>query len=112
MIELDEVENARYSPEMHILKVHMINRVITKIGFQYLQVYQIASYKKPFNDKWYHREDGSEPSGQFDLPENFHPSKSRQSVLKGKLRSAGYNVHASLSGTANNVFLTERKDAG
>lgn len=97
---------------MSILKIHMAKWVIAKSGFLCLQLYQIASYKKPFNDKWYHREDGSEPSGQFDLPENFHPSKSRQSVLKGKLRSAGYNVHASLSGTANNVFLTERKDAG
>ena len=76
MIELDEVKNAQYGTEVHILKVHMAKRVITKSRFQCLQLYQIASYKEPFDDQWYHREDRSEPCGHFDLPLNFHPSES------------------------------------
>ena len=58
MIELDEVKNALYSTKMHILKVNMGKRVITKSGFQCLQLRQIASYKEPFHDQWYPREDG------------------------------------------------------
>ena len=76
MFELDEVKNAPYSSEMHILKVHMAKGVITKSEFQCLQLYQIASYKELFNDQWYRRQDGSETYSHFDLPENFHPNKS------------------------------------
>lgn len=58
-IEPEEVKNTLYSTEMHILKVHMAKRVITKGGFQYLQLYQIGSYKERFHHQWYRREDGS-----------------------------------------------------
>ena len=50
MTELDEVKNAPYSTEMHILKVHMVKRVIKKSRFQCLQLYQIASYKEPLHN--------------------------------------------------------------
>lgn len=59
MIEPEEVKNTLYSAEVHILKVHMAKRVIRKGGFQYLQLYQIGSYKEPFHHQWYRREDGS-----------------------------------------------------
>ena len=49
--------------------------MITKIGFQGIQLYQIAGEKEPFRDQWYLREDGSEPYGHFDLLENFHPNE-------------------------------------
>ena len=42
MIELDEVKSAPCSTEIHILKVHMVKRVIMERGFQCLQ-YQTAS---------------------------------------------------------------------
>ena len=48
---------------MRILKVHMIEQVITKNGFQCLLLYQMTSSKEPFHDQWYHREDGTEPCG-------------------------------------------------
>ena len=34
-------------------------------------------------------------------------TKAVQSVLKGKSEAAGGNVHATLNGTANSVFMTE-----
>ena len=37
----------------------------------------------------------------------FIQMKAMQSLLKRKLGAAGYNVHAGLSGTTNNVFMTE-----
>ena len=58
MIELYEV-NVQYSTEIHILKVHMAKRVITKSEFRYLQLHQIARYKEHFHNQWYRREDGS-----------------------------------------------------
>ena len=38
MSELDEVKNALHSTKMHILKVSMVKWVITKSGFQCLQL--------------------------------------------------------------------------
>ena len=32
-IELDEVKNAWYNTEMHVLKLHMVKQVIKKSGF-------------------------------------------------------------------------------
>ena len=58
MTELDEVKNALHSTKMHILKVRMVKLVITRRGFQCLQLHQIASYKEPFHNQWYRREDG------------------------------------------------------
>ena len=76
MIELDEVKNAPDSTKLHVLKIHMAKQVIKKSWFQCLQLYEIVSYKEPFRDQWYHRENGSEPCGHFILPNNFHPNKS------------------------------------
>ena len=50
MIELDKVKNAPYSTEMHILKVDMAKRLITKSEFQCLQLHQIASYRNLSSD--------------------------------------------------------------
>ena len=83
--EKGEVKNSPYRTEMHILKVYMSKQVIMKSGFQCRQLYQIASYKKPFHDQWYRREDGSEPCGHFDLLENFHPNESCAKCFKGEI---------------------------
>ena len=50
MIYLDEVKNAPYNTEIHALRVYVAKGVITKIGFQCLQLYEIASYKELFHD--------------------------------------------------------------
>ena len=42
MTEPDEVKNNQYYTEMHFLKAHMAKRVISKSGFQCLQLYQTA----------------------------------------------------------------------
>lgn len=42
MTEPDEVKNNQYYTEMHFLKVDMAKRVISKSGFQCLQLYQTA----------------------------------------------------------------------
>ena len=110
MIDLDEVKNTPYSTEIHIFKVHMAKRVITKTGFQSLQLYQIASYKEPFydHDEWYHRKDGSDSCGHFNLSfQAFIQTKAVRNVLKRKLGTAGYNFHAVLIGAKNNVFMTK-----
>ena len=81
-----------------------LNGCSQKSRFQYLKLYQIASYKELFYDQWYHRENGSGPFGYFDQPENFYPNEFAPSVLTGKLGVAEYNV---VSGTLNSVFMTE-----
>ena len=85
MIELDEVKNAPYITEMHILKVHMAKRVITKIGFQCLQLHQIVSCNEPFHDQWNRGENGSEPCGPFNLPKIFQPSESCTKCFEGEI---------------------------
>ena len=40
MTEPDEVKNNQYYTEMHFLKVDMAKRVISKSGFQCLQLYE------------------------------------------------------------------------
>lgn len=67
---------------MPILKVHMAKWVIAKSEFLCLQLYKIASYKKPFHDQWYHREDKSESWGHFDPSEIFHPNESCSKCFK------------------------------
>ena len=42
MTEPDEVKNNQYYTEIHFLKAHMAKRVISKSGFQCLQLYQTA----------------------------------------------------------------------
>ena len=81
MNELDEVKNARYSTEMHILKTHLADT----FGFQCLQLYQVGSFKEPFHDQWYRREDRSEPCGHFDLPKNFHPMENCSRCFEGEI---------------------------
>ena len=85
MTEPDEVKNNQYYTEMHFLKVDMAKRVISKSGFQCLQLYQTAIDRLPFHDKQYHREDGSEPRGHFDLPENFHLNRNCLKCFEEKI---------------------------
>ena len=85
MIELDEVKNAPYITEMHILKVHMAKWVITKIGFQCLQLHQIVSCNEPFHNQWNRGENGSEPCGPFNLPKIFQPSESCTKCFEGEI---------------------------
>ena len=85
MIELDEVKNAPHSTDMYFLKVRMAKRVFAKRAFQCLQLYQIISYKEPFHDQCYHRENGPEPCGHFNLPKTLHPNESCTKCFEGEI---------------------------
>ena len=57
MTELGEAKRTLYIIKIRILKVLVAKELITKSGFQCLWLYQIASYKEPFQDQWHSRED-------------------------------------------------------
>ena len=84
MIEPDNVKDAPYSTDMHILQVHMAKRLITNSGFHCLQLFRIASDDEPFHDQWYRRNDGVEPCGHFDIPNGYDIHNTCGRCLEGE----------------------------
>ena len=105
IFELDEVKNARYSTKRHALKYHMTKQVIKKSWFQCLQLYETKSNFSLINGT----------AERIDLKnvvvpiqqKTFIQTKAVRSVLKGKMIAARNNVHATLKGITNSVFMTE-----
>jgi len=69
---------------MQILQVHKAVRVVTKKGFQCLQLFKIGTDSESYFDQWYRRNDGAEPCGHFDLPESLDPEEHCGKCLEGE----------------------------
>ena len=102
--EPEYIKEAPYSTNMQILKVHKAHRVITRNGFNCMQLYSIATDGESFHDQWY-KKMGQNRVVIWTWLETIESTPSVSNVLTEKTGKIGSTVLAAVNGTTRDASM-------